>query len=136
MLYVLKSDQDQLEHTLDGFLCAARISCFYSLPSVFDSLLVTLCQFSSLMQIDRSHFSSASAVNTVLRSFGLSHKAQMAAVTLFGIRRTLGGNIIGAWKEIGDAFYNTILYLPTELSSLHFTHSMLYHVIASNGGSP
>jgi len=45
-------DDGVLANTLEGFHLCAEICARYNLPEVFDNLVVTLCKFSHLLQLE------------------------------------------------------------------------------------
>lgn len=83
--------------SLSGFTKSAAISSHLNLHEDFDALVLTLCKFTTLLNVPEE-------VNdiTVSANFGLNTKAQLAMKTVFGLVHDHGDCMRESWKSILD----------------------------------
>ncbi|XP_055856170.1 Golgi-specific brefeldin A-resistance guanine nucleotide exchange factor 1 [Episyrphus balteatus] len=93
-----KSNENGYQRTLVGFTKCAGIAAFYNLHQDFDALILTLCKFTSLLNIQTDTSNDiAFAVN-----FGLNPKAQAAIKAVFGLVHDYGDCLRESWKNVLD----------------------------------
>ncbi|XP_025992136.2 Golgi-specific brefeldin A-resistance guanine nucleotide exchange factor 1 [Solenopsis invicta] len=106
-----KTPDISLQHkVVTTFLSCAAISAYHGMCSDLDTLIVSLCKFTSLMIGGKSE--------QVVLHLGGSPKNQMAAHTLFKITRSHGDALRTSWKNIIDclqSLYEARL-LPKDLT--------------------
>ncbi|KAM7250010.1 hypothetical protein ACFE04_021893 [Oxalis oulophora] len=87
---------DVYKSCIDGFLAVAKISASYHLQNVLDDLVVSLCKFTTLLDLDPA------SVDEAVLAFSDDPKAMMATETLFSIANKYGDNIRSGWRNILD----------------------------------
>ncbi|XP_012524648.1 Golgi-specific brefeldin A-resistance guanine nucleotide exchange factor 1 [Monomorium pharaonis] len=106
-----KTPDISLQHkVVTTFLSCAAISAYHGMCSDLDTLIVSLCKFTSLMIGGKSE--------QVVLHLGGNPKNQMAAHTLFKITRSHGDALRTSWKNIIDclqSLYEARL-LPKDLT--------------------
>ena len=88
--------EDALRRALGGFHTVARIATACRMPEVLDNMIVSLCQFTNILNPQGEQ-------PVVL--FGADPKAQLAAVTLFELAATYGDFIRSGWRNILDCIF-------------------------------
>lgn len=93
-----KSSENGYQRTLVGFTKCAGIAAFYNLHQDFDALILTLCKFTTLINIQTDTTNDiAIAVN-----FGLNPKAQAAIKIVFALLHDYGDCLRESWKNVLD----------------------------------
>ncbi|XP_055384486.1 Golgi-specific brefeldin A-resistance guanine nucleotide exchange factor 1 isoform X2 [Condylostylus longicornis] len=90
-----KSSESGYHRTLNGFSKCAAISAYYSLHQDFDALILTLCKFSTLLNIQLEGNDIQIAVQ-----FGLNTKAKASIRTVFSLVHEYGDCLREGWKNI------------------------------------
>ena len=85
--------EEALRRALGGFHTVARIATACRMPEVLDNMIVSLCQFTNILNPHGEQ-------PVVL--FGADPKAQLAAVTLFNLAASYGNFIRSGWRNILD----------------------------------
>ncbi|KAG8226681.1 hypothetical protein J437_LFUL005495, partial [Ladona fulva] len=98
------------ELAISGFKKCAMISAHYSMSNDFDSLVISLCKFTTLL-------SSSESMDMLAASFGESLKAQLAAKSVFGLAHRHGDILRDGWKNVLDCIIQLFKckLLPKEL---------------------
>ncbi|KAG8226667.1 hypothetical protein J437_LFUL005754 [Ladona fulva] len=92
---------DQSDHpfthelAISGFKKCAMIYAHYSMTNDFDSLVISLSKFTTLL-------SSSGSMDMLAVSFGESLKAQLAAKTVFDLAYCHGNILQDGWKNVLD----------------------------------
>ncbi|XP_055916324.1 Golgi-specific brefeldin A-resistance guanine nucleotide exchange factor 1 [Eupeodes corollae] len=95
-----KSSENGYQRTILGFTKCAGIAAFYNLHQDFDALILTLCKFTTLLNIQMDGTNDiALAVN-----FGLNPKAQAAMKAVFSLIHDYGDCLRESWKNILEVF--------------------------------
>lgn len=87
-------DEDVYQTCIDGFLAVAKICACHHLEDVLDDLVISLCNFTSLMNLPTYEES--------VQAFGDDTKARMATVAVFTIANRYGDYIRTGWRNILD----------------------------------
>uniref|UniRef100_A0A1B0CTH7 Putative golgi-specific brefeldin a-resistance guanine nucleotide exchange factor 1-like isoform x2 n=1 Tax=Lutzomyia longipalpis TaxID=7200 RepID=A0A1B0CTH7_LUTLO len=80
-----------------GFSASAGISAHYGLHEDFDALILTLCKFTTLLNVPEEANEIATSV-----AFGQNAKAQLAMKCIFGLVHEHGDTMRESWKNILD----------------------------------
>ncbi|KAF6152738.1 hypothetical protein GIB67_021398 [Kingdonia uniflora] len=86
--------EDVFQTCVDGFLAIAKISACHHLEDVPDDLVVSLCKFTTLVNL--------SSIEEPVLAFGDDSKARMTTITVFTIANTYGDYIRSGWRNILD----------------------------------
>ena len=86
--------------SISGFRKCAQIAAFYGCGDVFDNLVISLCKFTTLVNIN------AEGPEMVPYYFGCNAKAQLAAKTMFQLAHNQGDTLREGWKNIVDCLQN------------------------------
>lgn len=92
-----KSTETTYRKPLCGLARGAVITSHYNLHEDFDALILTLCKFTTLLNVA----SDANDIGTSV-AFGLNVKAQQALKTVFGMIHEHGDCVRESWKNILD----------------------------------
>lgn len=103
--------EDVLQSCIDGFLAIAKLSASYNNGEVLNDLVVSLCEFTTLMH--------PSFVEESILDFGDDTKAKMATVAVFTIANRYGDHIRSGWRNIVECILSLqkLGLLPTRLAS-------------------
>uniref|UniRef100_A0A1B0DDP3 Uncharacterized protein n=1 Tax=Phlebotomus papatasi TaxID=29031 RepID=A0A1B0DDP3_PHLPP len=92
------SDPSIYQRAIRGFSASASISSHYELHEDFDALVLTLCKFTTLINVPEDANEIAASV-----AFGQNGKAQLALKCTFGLVHEHGDTMRESWKNILDA---------------------------------
>uniref|UniRef100_A0A1L8DVZ9 Putative guanine nucleotide exchange factor n=1 Tax=Nyssomyia neivai TaxID=330878 RepID=A0A1L8DVZ9_9DIPT len=81
-----------------GFSASASISAHYGLHEDFDALILTLCKFTTLLNVPED----ANEITTSV-AFGQNTKAQLALKCIFGLVHEHGDTMRESWRNVLDA---------------------------------
>lgn len=87
-------DEVLLERALNGYLCVAQIAATYKMTQVIDTLIVSMCKFTSLL--------TPSGESNRVASFGQDARARSAALAVFTITNRFGDYVRSGWWNIVD----------------------------------
>lgn len=79
--------------SISGFLKCALISAHYGMSNDFDNLIISLCEFSTLLK-------TTETVDSLPISFGANPKAQLVTHTVFGLAQRHGDILRHGWKNV------------------------------------
>lgn len=83
------------ERAIEGFKKCANVVAHYNMTAEYDTLILTLCKFTTLMSLSESN-------DSLNITFGQNLKAQLAAKTVFYLVHSHGDIIRDGWKNILD----------------------------------
>lgn len=92
-----KSNDMTYQKSVAGLSKGAAISSHFNLHENLDALVLTLCKFTTLLNVAGDANEIATSVN-----FGLNAKAQLAMKTVFGMIHEHGDSIRESWTNILD----------------------------------
>ncbi|XP_071455207.1 Golgi-specific brefeldin A-resistance guanine nucleotide exchange factor 1 isoform X2 [Hetaerina americana] len=95
LVFDKSNDPAIYEMAISGFKKCALISAHYGMSNDFDSLVISLCKFTTLL-------SSTESMDMLAASFGENAKAQLAAKTVFGLAHRHGDILRDGWKNVLD----------------------------------
>ncbi|XP_046405240.1 Golgi-specific brefeldin A-resistance guanine nucleotide exchange factor 1 isoform X2 [Ischnura elegans] len=95
LVFDKSNDPAIFEMAITGFKKCALISAHYGMSNDFDSLVISLCKFTTLL-------SSTESMDMLAASFGENTKAQLAAKTVFGLVHRHGDILRDGWKNVLD----------------------------------
>eukprot|EP00250_Pteridium_aquilinum_P019517 c24462_g1_i2 orf=823-4416(-) len=106
-------DEEVLRVCEDGFLIVAKVASSYHLVEVLDDLVVSLCNFTTLLN-------PVGSMEELLLSFSEDIKACMATVTAFKIAHSYGDHLRSSWWNIVDctAQLHKLGLLPARVSNV------------------
>ena len=93
-------DEKTILRSINGFRKCAQIAAFYGSGDVFDNLVISLCKFTTLVNINDD------GPDMVPYYFGFNAKAQLAAKTMFQLAHNQGDTLREGWKNIVDCLQN------------------------------
>ena len=93
-------EEKTILRSINGFRKCAQIAAFYGCGDVFDNLVISLCKFTTLVNIN------AEGPEVVPYYFGFNAKAQLAAKTMFQLAHNQGDTLREGWKNIVDCLQN------------------------------
>ncbi|KAK7023901.1 SEC7 domain-containing protein [Favolaschia claudopus] len=125
--FITFDDDYVIQRSISGFRQCATLAGHFQLPDVFDFVVISLSQATSLL----SEFISgqvpnfpvvdvegqAVTVSNLSVKFGTNSKGQLAAVVLFNIVNGNGNALREGWTQIFEMFQNLFLHslLPTRM---------------------
>ncbi|XP_047109298.1 Golgi-specific brefeldin A-resistance guanine nucleotide exchange factor 1 isoform X1 [Schistocerca piceifrons] len=89
------NDTTIYQKAVSGFRKCAMISAHYGMSNDFDSLIISLCKFTMLLN-------NAETPDNLTVSFGANPKAQLAAKTVFNLAHRHGDILREGWKNVLD----------------------------------
>ncbi|GAV77584.1 Sec7 domain-containing protein/Sec7_N domain-containing protein [Cephalotus follicularis] len=103
--------EDVLQRCIEGFLAIAKISAYYHLDEVLNDLVVSLCNFTTLL--------TPLSVQEVVLAFEDEEKSRMSTTTVFMIANRYGDYIRSSWKNILDCILSLhkLGLLPARVAS-------------------
>lgn len=106
-------DEEVLRLCEDGFLTVAKVGSSYHVVEVLDDLVVSLCNFTGLVN-------PVGSVDELLMSFNEDVKACIATVTTFKIANLYGDHLRASWGNIVDCIMQLqkLGLLPARVSNV------------------
>lgn len=103
--------EDVLRTCVGGLLAIAKISACYHFGNVLDDLVVSLCNFTTLL--------TPLSVEEAILAFEEDTKASMATTAVFTIANKYGDYIHSGWKNVLDCVLSLhkLGFLPTRMAS-------------------
>lgn len=89
------SDETIITNAISSFRKCAMISAYYGMTDVFDNLVISLCKFTTLLNL-------AESPEHLPISFGTNMKAQLCARTVFSLVYRYGDILREGWKNVLD----------------------------------
>ncbi|KAG8217297.1 hypothetical protein J3R82DRAFT_5392 [Butyriboletus roseoflavus] len=125
--FITFDDEYVIQRAISGFRQCATLAGHFSLPDVFDFVVVSLSQATSLLsenlpvhvpnypvvEVERQSVT----VSSLSVKFGTNFKGQLAAVVLFNIVNGNGNALREGWTQIFEMFENLFMHslLPTRM---------------------
>ena len=96
---------EPLHIALEGFLALAKVAAKYGMYHAFDSVMASICKFTSLLvygpvQSEESVAEDGARLVASVRAFGNHHKAQMATMCVFAVARRFGNSMRKSWRHV------------------------------------
>lgn len=123
--FISFEDDYIIERSIAGFRQCATLAGHFHLPDVFDYVVVSLSQATTLLSeslpttIPNYHVVSVEdqsiTVSTLSVKFGTNFRGQLAAVVLFNIVNGNGNALREGWTQV-DRFVRWEIYLANETS--------------------
>ncbi|KAF9239676.1 hypothetical protein BU15DRAFT_87976 [Melanogaster broomeanus] len=125
--FITFDDDYVIQRAISGFRQCATLAGHFNLPDVFDFVVVSLSQATSLLS---EHLSAhvpnypvvqvegqSVTVSSLSVKFGTNFKGQLAAVVLFNIVNGNGNALREGWTQIFEMFVNLFMHslLPTRM---------------------
>ncbi|KAN0075361.1 hypothetical protein V8E55_011384 [Tylopilus felleus] len=125
--FITFDDEYVIQRAISGFRQCATLAGHFNLPDVFDFVVVSLSQATSLLSENLpAHVPNYPVVEVERQSvtvsslsvkFGTNFKGQLAAVVLFNIVNGNGNALREGWTQIFEMFENLFMHslLPTRM---------------------
>ncbi|KAH7889929.1 hypothetical protein F5I97DRAFT_1924441 [Phlebopus sp. FC_14] len=125
--FITFEDDYVIQRAISGFRQCATLAGHFNLPDVFDFVVVSLSQATSLLSENLSAHvpnypvveveGQSVTVSTLSVKFGTNFKGQLAAVVLFNIVNGNGNALREGWTQIFEMFQNLFMHslLPTRM---------------------
>ncbi|EIW85385.1 Sec7-domain-containing protein [Coniophora puteana RWD-64-598 SS2] len=125
--FISFDDEYVIQRAISGFRQCATLAGYFQLPDVFDFVVVSLSQATSLLSDDIPVLvpnypivdveGQSVTVSSVSVKFGTNFKGQLAAVVLFNIVNGNGNALREGWTQIFEMFQNLFIHslLPTRM---------------------
>ncbi|KIJ60626.1 hypothetical protein HYDPIDRAFT_43160 [Hydnomerulius pinastri MD-312] len=125
--FITFDDDYVIQRAISGFRQCATLAGHFNLPDVFDFVVVSLSQATSLLSENLSAHvpnypvvgieGQSVTVSSLSVKFGTNFKGQLAAVVLFNIVNGNGNALREGWTQIFEMFENLFMHslLPTRM---------------------
>ncbi|KIK63700.1 hypothetical protein GYMLUDRAFT_221940 [Collybiopsis luxurians FD-317 M1] len=125
--FISFDDEYIIQRAIAGFRQCATLARHFHLPDVFDFVVVSLSQATSLLpeslQVNVPNYPTIEVegqsitVSNLSVKFGINFKGQLAAVVLFNIVNGNGNALREGWTQIFEMFQNLFIHslLPTRM---------------------